>query len=105
MYAKQHDLKLIDFKKTLQNLKLNIVYVLPTKIYIIEVVVVELSAWKWKSNQAENVSTLTILLKKPNHTETGGFYNMIFPSKYEPIKSFWSIFRLYLIRCTIVELL
>ena len=77
---------------------------LPTKIYIIEVVV-ELSAWKWKSNQAENVSTLTILLKKPNHTETGGFYNMIFPSKYEPIKSFWSIFRLYLIRCTIVELL
>ena len=103
MYYAKHDLKLIDFKKTLQNLKLNIVYVLPTKIYIIEVV--ELSAWKWKSNQAENVSTLTILLKKPNHTETGGFYNMIFPSKYEPIKSFWSIFRLYLIRCTIVELL
>ena len=100
MYYAKHDLKLIDFKKTLQNLKL-----LPTKIYIIEVVVVELSAWKWKSNQAENVSTLTILLKKPNHTETGGFYNMIFPSKYEPIKSFWSIFRLYLIRCTIVELL
>lgn len=44
MYYAKHDLKLIDFKKTLQNLKLNIVYVLPTKIYIIEVVVVELSA-------------------------------------------------------------
>ena len=29
-------------------------------------------------------------------------YNMIFPSKYEPIKSF-EVFRLYLIRC-IVEL-